>query len=243
MTGIALQIEAAGTLMAVTVPEGASLLAAVQAAGVALPVLCHLEGLTPVGACRLCLVAVEGVARLLPACATPAAAGMVVHPHTPSLQEYRRLTLELFFAEGNHCCAVCVAAGGCELQDLAMAVGMDHNRLALQGPQRQVDASHPRFVFDPNRCILCSRCVRSCAEIEGAHVWDVAERGSQCHLVAGLDQPWGEVEACTACGTCVAVCPTGALFAQENTVASRTPHPQLAQQLQQARLHPFSAAS
>jgi bidirectional [NiFe] hydrogenase diaphorase subunit len=208
----------------VAVPEGATLLEACRAAGVTLPVLCHLDGLSPVAACRLCLVEVEGMARPQPACATAAAEGLVVRSDTDQLKEFRRMAVELFFAEGNHVCAFCVANGSCELQDMAVLVGMDHSRFPYQYPQRSVDASHPLFSLDHNRCILCTRCVRVCDEIEGAHVWDVASRGAHCHIIAGLDQPWGEVAACTSCGKCVDVCPTGALFHREDTTAEKHHH-------------------
>jgi bidirectional [NiFe] hydrogenase diaphorase subunit len=219
----------------VAVPAGATLLEAARAAGSELPTLCHLEGLTPVGACRLCLVEVEGSARLQPACATAASEGLTVLTQTPQLREFRRMTVELFFAEGNHVCAFCVASGACELQDVAVAVGMDHCRFPYRYPQRRVDASHPLFALDHNHCILCTRCVRVCDEIEGAHVWDVANRGAACRIIAGLDQPWGEVQACTSCGKCVEVCPTGALFHRDDTTAEKLPHRERPAQLRAAR--------
>ena len=219
----------------VAVPAGVSLLAACRARGVPLPTLCHLEGLTPVGACRLCLVDVEGAPRPLPACTTAAAEGMVVCTGTPQLRQWRRMTVELLFAEGNHVCAFCVANGSCELQDVAVAVAMDHVRMDYQVPRRPVDASHPVFVIDHNHCILCTRCVRACDELEGAHVWDVAWRGSQCKIISGLDQPWGEVEACTSCGQCVDACPTGALVYKQDGTAERHAHRERAALLRQAR--------
>ena len=219
----------------VAVPEGASLLEACRAAAVPLPTLCHLDGLSPVGACRLCLVELEGGGRLVPACATAAAEGQRLHTDTAALREYRRMAVELFFAEGNHVCAFCVANGACELQTVAVAVGMDHSRFPYRYPQRGIDASHPRFAIDHNRCILCSRCVRVCDEIEGAHVWDVANRGSDCRIIAGLDQPWGEVEACTSCGKGVDVCPTGAIFQREDGTAEKQPAAGRARQLLLAR--------
>jgi bidirectional [NiFe] hydrogenase diaphorase subunit len=219
----------------VAVPEGSTLLGACRAAGVELPVLCHLDGLSPVAACRLCLVEVEGGGRLLPACATVASEGLVVRSDTAQLRDFRRMAVELFFAEGNHVCAFCVANGNCELQDVAVRVGMDHSRFPYQYPKRSVDASHPLFTLDNNRCILCTRCVRVCDEIEGAHVWDVANRGADCQIIAGLDQPWGEVEACTSCGKCVDVCPTGALFRKDDTTAEKHPHREWPATLRAAR--------
>lgn len=219
----------------VAVPEGSSLLVAARAAAITLPTLCHLDGLNPVGACRLCLVAVEGSGRLLPACTTLAQEGMDVVTDSDTLHSYRRMAVELFFAEGNHVCAFCVANGDCELQQVAVTVGMDHSRFPYRFPNRPVDASHPLFSLDHNRCILCTRCVRVCDEIEAAHVWDVAERGAHCRIIAGLDQPWGEVQACTSCGKCVDVCPTGALFHKGDGTAEKHPERERAQHLRLAR--------
>jgi bidirectional [NiFe] hydrogenase diaphorase subunit len=162
---------------------------------------------------------------------------MQVRTDSPRLREIRRSVIELLFTEGNHVCAICVANGHCELQDLAVTVGMDHSRLPYRFPDRQVDLSHPLFGLDHNRCILCSRCVRVCDEVEGAHVWDIGWRGEHCRIIAGLDEPWGAVTACTHCGKCVEVCPTGALFHKADTSEEKQGHPERLQALVHARSH------
>ena len=179
---------------------------------IAIPTLCHLDGLSDVGACRLCLVEVAGTSRLFPSCVTRVEEGMQISTQTDRLQSYRRMTLELLFAERNHVCSVCVSNGACELQSLGQSHGLTHIEFPYRFPKQSVDASHELFTIDHNRCILCTRCVRVCAEIEGAHTWDVMGRGEMSRVITDLDQPWGESESCTSCGKCVEVCPTGALF-------------------------------
>lgn len=203
----------------VSAQEGQSLLAVLREQGVDIPTLCHLEGLSPRGGCRLCLVELAGNAKLQAACVTTVQEGMVVSTHTERLVNYRKMILELLFAERNHVCAVCVMNGQCELQARAAQAGMDHVRYDYLTPDLPMDASHERFVLDHNRCIRCTRCVRVCDEVEGAHTWDLMGRGIDTLLIADLNQPWGSSASCTSCGKCVQVCPTGALFAKGASVA------------------------
>src|ERR1039458_8163607 len=138
----------------VSAAKGVTILEAASDAGVKIPTLCHLEGVYDLGACRLCLVEVEGTPKLLPACTTRVADGMNIKTDSERLRKYRRMTLELLFAERNHVCAVCVSNGHCELQALACSHGMDHVRYEYCFPKWGVDITHPRFGMDHNRCIL-----------------------------------------------------------------------------------------
>lgn len=187
--------------------------------GIFIPTLCELKGLSEVGACRLCLVEIKGSNRLFPACVTRVEEGMEVTTNSERLQRYRRAILELLFTERNHVCSVCVSNGHCEMQSLAQKLELDHVRYPYRYPKAAVDASHQRFVVDHNRCILCTRCVRVCGEIEGAHTWDLKGRGIHTQVITDLDELWGSSETCTGCGKCVHVCPTGALFEKGRSVA------------------------
>jgi bidirectional [NiFe] hydrogenase diaphorase subunit len=191
--------------------RGQTILEVARENDINIPTLFHLEGLSDVGACRLCLVEIKGSNKLLPACVATVFEGMEVSTNTERLQKHRRMILEMLFAERNHICSVCVSNGHCELQTLGQEQGLTHIRLPYRNPELKVDASHERFTVDHNRCILCTRCVRACAEIEGAHVWDVMGRGINSIVITDLNDEWGS-STCTRCGKCVQVCPTGALF-------------------------------
>ncbi|HKC71281.1 MAG TPA: 2Fe-2S iron-sulfur cluster-binding protein, partial [Terriglobales bacterium] len=162
--------------------EGQTILQAARANGTFIPTLCALDGLSDVGACRICLVEVSGTERLFPACTTPIQEGMSVTTNSPRLTRYRRISVELLLIERNHVCAVCVSNGHCELQSMATTLGISTVEFAYNFPKLSIDVSHPRFVLDHNRCILCTRCVRVCAELEGAHVWDMTSRGIHARM-------------------------------------------------------------
>ena len=195
----------------VNATEGQTILEVARESKKFIPTLCYLKGLSAVGACRLCMVEVSGIPRLLPACTTPVQDGMSVTTSSQKLARYRRIAIELLLVERNHICAVCVSNNHCELQNMARMLGVTHVRYPYNYPKLPVDISHERYVLDHNRCILCTRCVRVCSEVEGAHVWDVTARGIQSVLASELSRPWGDSKTCTGCGKCVQACPTGAL--------------------------------
>ncbi len=215
--------------------EGETILALARRNGVPIPTLCYLEGLSVHGGCRLCSVEVDGDPRLKLACATPVWQDMDIRTNTFELREHRRRIVELLFAEGSHVCATCVTNGNCELQDLAVETDVDHIHYDLSFANEGVDASHPKYVLDRDRCVRCTRCVRVCSEVEGASVWEIAERGGDSRLVAELDVPWGEARSCTWCGKCVLVCPTGALSFKGSAVGEMRHDPDLIVFLAHAR--------
>ena len=193
----------------ITTETGRTILDVATENGIRIPTLCHLDGLEDVGACRLCIVDVHG--QLVTSCTTQVADGMEVQTQTESVKDYRRTILELLFAEGNHICSFCVSNGGCELQDLACELEMHSVGAPYTYRRETIDATHPQFLIDRDRCVLCGRCVRACAEVEGAHTWGFAERGSASRVITDLDLDWGDAESCTSCGKCVEACPTGAI--------------------------------
>ncbi len=191
---------------------GTTVLRAAQAAGIEIPTLCDHAHLTPFGGCRLCLVEVEGIRTLQPSCTLPVSEGMVVRTNTERIQSARRFVLTLIFSERNHFCPYCQVSGGdCELQNNALALGMTHWPLPPNWQPYAVDATHPYFVLDHNRCILCRRCVRACGELVGNFTLGFEERGTNSFLIADVGVPLG-ASSCISCGTCIQVCPTGALI-------------------------------
>ncbi len=191
--------------------EGETVLDVCLANGICVPTLCNMKGLTPVGACRLCAIEVEGENKLNTACTYPARDGLVVRINTEELNNYRRRMLEFLFAERNHYCMFCEKSGDCELQSLAYRFQLYSNQLTMFNPKLPVDPSNRYFAIDHNRCVLCGRCIRACDEIVGLHVLDFSERGAKTLVTAGSKEPL-EKSACIGCGLCVQVCPTGAIF-------------------------------
>lgn len=195
----------------VSLPPGLSILEAAQAIGIEIPHLCHHPGLSPVGICRLCLVEVDG--RLVPSCREPLQEGMTVHTSTARLQRLRRLILELILSDHPQDCLTCERNGSCELQRYAYEYGIETNRFVGPDHERRTAPAredNPFIRFDPQKCILCGRCVRACAEIQGRYVLDFMGRGFTTQVSPPLGKSLPETN-CEFCGQCVAVCPTGAL--------------------------------
>ena len=203
----------------VTAREDQTILEVARENKIFIPTLCEMEGLSSVGACRLCLVEIKGRGKLFSACCLLSEEGIEVITDSERLKSYRRMIIELLFSERNHICSVCVSNGHCELQDLAQKLGVTHVHFPYRYPSLPVEASHDRYTLDHNRCILCTRCVRVCDEIEGAHVLDVMNRGIDNRIVIDLYEPWGESQTCTSCGKCVQVCPTGAMVQKGKAAA------------------------
>jgi len=193
--------------------EGQTILQIARANGINIPTLCYLEGLTPWGGCRLCVVEVAGNQKLVTSCATPATDGMVITAFSERLTLLRKRILELLFSEGNHICPICpYNKGDCTLQQRGYEHGITGVSYSYLYPARPVDLTGKYFGLDHNRCILCGRCVRTCDEIEGVHALDFGNRGIRNQIVVDLGKTFGESVSCTNCGACVANCPTGALF-------------------------------
>ncbi len=198
----------------VTVAEGTSVLRAATAAGIQIPRLCATDMLASFGSCRLCLVEIEGRAGTPASCTTPAANGMVVHTQTERLIRLRRAVMELYISDHPLDCLTCAANGNCELQTMAGAVGLREVRYGTEGANHlrlPKDTSNPYFQFDPAKCILCSRCVRACQEVQGTFALTIAGRGFGSVVSPGMEEPFLASE-CVSCGACVQACPTATLI-------------------------------
>ena len=194
------------------VPAGTTVLNAARQAGFEIPTLCDHPALEPYGGCRLCMVEVEGLRTLQASCTLPVFNGMVIQTDTPKIHQARNFILTMLFSERNHFCMYCQKTDGdCELQNAAYGEGMTHWPYQPNWNNFVVDATHNNIVIDHNRCILCRRCVRACANLVGNHTLDIENRGARSLLVADCGASLGD-STCINCGTCVQICPTGALI-------------------------------
>ena len=196
----------------VSVPEGTSIMRAASEAGVSVPKLCATDSLDPFGSCRLCLVEVEGKRGYPASCTTPVEQNLKVHTQTPKLADIRKGVMELYISDHPLDCLTCATNGDCELQDMAGAVGLRDVRYGYDGEnhlESEKDESNPYFTFDPSKCIVCSRCVRACEEVQGTYALTIDGRGFESKVSAG-NKDFMDSE-CVSCGACVQACPTATL--------------------------------
>jgi bidirectional [NiFe] hydrogenase diaphorase subunit len=194
--------------------EGATILEVARENGISIPTLCDFEGLTSYGGCRLCLVEISGLPKPFVACTTPVGNGIDVTTNSDKLKEYRKMAVQLLLSERTHICSVCVANGNCELQDLANQLGVDHVAFEREWTSHEVDSTHDFLVIDRNRCILCTRCIRICDEVEGVHTLDLKLRGKDSQVIIDFDDPWINSSSCTSCRKCAKACPVGAIYVE-----------------------------
>ena len=213
----------------VTVPEGTSVMRASQIAGIAIPKLCATDSVEAFGSCRLCVVEIDGRRGTPASCTTPVAEGMVVHTQSQKVRSIRKGVMELYISDHPLDCLTCSANGDCELQDMAGAVGLRDVRYTAvdthfrtrdgDAPNARyipADDSNPYFTYDPQKCIVCSRCVRACEEVQGTFALTIEGRGFDSRVKAGATGDTFLTSDCVSCGACVQACPTATL--QEKSV-------------------------
>ena len=208
----------------ISVPEGTSIMRASMEAGIKVPKLCATDMVDAFGSCRLCLVEIEGRNGTPASCTTPVAPGIVVHTQTGRLKDIRRGVMELYISDHPLDCLTCAANGDCELQDMAGAIGLRDVRYGYEGDNHvkarnsgdinlkwmPKDESNPYFTYDPSKCIVCSRCVRACEEVQGTFALTIEGRGFGSRVSPGMHEHFIDSE-CVSCGACVQACPTATL--------------------------------
>jgi formate dehydrogenase major subunit len=199
---------------------GQTVLEAARAAGIDIPSLCHHPSVKPIGACRICVVEIERQRGLQTACTFPVFEGMRVETESEKVVEERKFVLQMLFSEGNHYCPFCEASGDCELQALAYRYGLDHWTYVHPDEAKPVDGTRQYFIMDYNRCILCRRCIRACSELAANHTLGVKFRGAKTIVCADGGVSFGS-SSCVNCGTCLQICPTGALIDRVSAYGGR----------------------
>ncbi len=190
--------------------EGMTILDAAKSVGVNVPTLCHMKDLFPTGACRICVVEVEGMRGLIPSCAYPVSEGMKVQTNSPRVKTARKTIVELLVENHPQDCLICVRNKNCELQNLSEIYGLREHRFAGEKKEHAIDVSSPSMERDPAKCILCGRCVRTCAEIQKVGAIDFTDRGFKSNVTTPFNKGLN-ISDCILCGQCILVCPTAAL--------------------------------
>jgi formate dehydrogenase major subunit len=223
-SGDTVKVEIDG--LAATVKAGTSILRAARESGVDIPKLCATDSLQPFGSCRMCLVEVEGRKGYPASCTTPVEAGMKIRTQSDALGKLRRNVMELYISDHPLDCLTCSANGDCELQDVAGAVGLRDVRYGFDGENHldaEIDDSNPYFSFDASKCIVCSRCVRACDEVQGTFALTIQGRGFESKVSAGISESFLDSE-CVSCGACIQACPTATLMEKSIIDAGQPDH-------------------
>lgn len=199
----------------IAVQNGSTILQAAARAGIPIPHLCYLRGINEIGACRICVVEVEGTERLVPACNTRVVEGMSIHTNTPRVREARKTNLRLILSQHNSTCTTCIRSGNCELQNLAHYLNIHYQPYPVKPERSRLDMDVP-VIREASKCIKCMRCIQVCDKIQGMHIWDVVGTGSRTTVDVAGGHSLKDTD-CTFCGQCVTHCPTGALTARDDT--------------------------
>lgn len=200
----------------IRVPDSYTVLEAAKYANIAIPTLCYLKDINEIGACRMCVVEIKGARSLQAACVYPVSEGVVINTKSPAVREARKVTLELILSNHDKKCLTCVRSRNCELQKLAEELNIKDIRFEGESHNYQLDNFSPSIVRDPNKCVLCRRCVSMCKNIQKVAVIDTNERGFDTVVSCAFDKTLNDVP-CTMCGQCITVCPVGALREKDDT--------------------------
>ncbi|HPK04700.1 MAG TPA: 2Fe-2S iron-sulfur cluster-binding protein, partial [Bacteroidales bacterium] len=209
--------------------QGETILQALSRNGIKVPTLCYMEDFTPTGACRMCVVEVEGMNDLAPACSHPVEEWMKIRTHSPMVVKARKTNLELLLANHPDDCLYCVRNGNCELQKLAAELDVKERRLVGKRNKYKTDPSSPSIVYEPEKCILCGRCVRICEEVIGVSTLEFVRRGDSTSVSTANEKPLN-LSNCITCGQCIMVCPASAFY-------EKTHLPELQESLHNPKLH------
>jgi NADP-reducing hydrogenase subunit HndD len=200
------------------VPKSYTILDAAREHGIDIPTLCHLKGINEIGACRMCIVEVEGARGFATSCVMPVSEGMVVRTNTPAVRDARKVTLELLLSNHDKKCLTCVRSENCELQALAKKLNITDIEFEGAMSEGEIDELSPSIVRDPKKCILCKRCVAVCKKVQNVGAIDTLNRGFKSKIGTALDKSLNDAP-CTMCGQCIVACPTGALREKDATKA------------------------
>lgn len=198
------------------VPKNYTVLEAAKEANIAIPTLCFLKDINEIGACRMCVVEIQGARSLQAACVYPVSEGLVINTKSPAVREARKVTLELILSNHDKRCLTCVRSRNCELQNLAEELNIKDIRFEGETHKLPLDDFSPSIVRDPNKCVLCRRCVSMCKNVQGVAVIDTVERGFDTTISSAFNKSLNDVP-CTMCGQCINVCPVGALREKDDT--------------------------